>query len=125
MTLNANFAGAKVLVGRQKLQGSDRGLDVVIGLVILVAEALIGILSISALFAVGSAAISADSSAAGEVTIGFGLALFGSAIIVGITLLVYLVRVATGKRSWRGPLVGAILMTVVISVGYAIIASTT
>ncbi len=123
MTLNANFAGATLLAARQKLQGSDRGLDVLVGLVILIAEALIGVLVVSALFIGATAAIALNPAATEAVSFGLAVAVFGSAIIVGITLLVYLVRVVTRKKSWRGPLVGAILMAVVLVIGYAIIAS--
>ena len=67
--------------------------------------------------------IALNPAATEAVSFGLAVAVFGSAIIVGITLLVYLVRVVTRKKSWRGPLVGAILMAVVLVIGYAIIAS--
>lgn len=123
MTLNANFAGAQVLVGRQRLQGPDRGLDALVGLVILVSTALIGFLAISALYVSGSAAVARGSADSGTISVGFAVAVYGSAIVVGITLLVFLVRLVAGRRSWRGTLVGAILMTVVLFVGYTIMAS--
>ena len=123
MTLNTNFAGAVVLTGREKLTGSDRGLDALIGLVILVSQILIGFLAVSALFVAGSAEVASNPSSSDSVSVGFAVALFGSAIIAVITLLVYLVRVATGHASWRGPFLGAILMTVVLFIGYMIMSS--
>ncbi|MBC7591166.1 MAG: hypothetical protein H7226_09020 [Salinibacterium sp.] len=123
MTLNSNFAGPVVLAGRSKLTGSERGLDALIGLVILLSQALVGFLTVSALFIAGSAEVATNPSATDSISVGFALALFGSSIIVAITLIVYLVRIATGRASWRAPLVGAILMTVVLIIGYAIMAS--
>ena len=123
MTLNSNFAGATVLAGREKLQGSDRGLDALIGLVILVSQALVGFLAVSALFVAASAGIATNPSASESISVGFALALFGSSIIVTITLIVYLVRIATGRASWRAPLIGSILMTVMLFIGYIVMAS--
>ena len=54
MTLNANYPGARLGSGRAPLEGSDRGLDALVGLVILVAEVLIGFLAISSLYLFGS-----------------------------------------------------------------------
>ena len=122
MTLNANFAGATLLSGRGKLEGPERGLDALVGLVILVAELFIGILSAYALFAFGDAAV--DTSADPEaISVGFGIAVFGGGIIVVVTTLTYLVRMAAGRRSWPAPLWGTILMTVALLIGYAIMAS--
>ena len=123
MTLNSNFAGPVVRAGRSKLRGSERGLDALIGLVILLSQALVGFLTISALFIAGSAEAVTNSSATESISVGLALAFFGSSIIVAITLIVYLVRIATGRASWRAPLVGAILMTVVLIVSYVIMAS--
>lgn len=120
MTLNANFAGARVLSG--KLEGSERGLDGLIGLIILVAELAIGFLSISALFVFGEELSQSTPSARAAAEIGFAIALFGGGIAVGVSTLVYLVRIATGHRSWRAPLWGGILMTVALVVGYFIMA---
>jgi hypothetical protein len=120
MTLNANFAGARVL--SSKLEGSDRGLDALIGLVILVAELLIGFLGVYALFLFGTEASELGSAQSDAASVGFAIAVFGGGIAVGITTLVYLVRVATGRRSWRAPLVGVILMTVALLVGYFVMA---
>lgn len=121
MTLNANFAGARVLPG--KLEGSERGLDALIGLVIVVAEVLVGFLSIYALYLFGIQLRQSNPSGSDATQTGFAIALFGSAIAVGITTLVYLVRIASGRRSWRAPLWGGALMTVSVVVGYLIMAS--
>ena len=123
MTLNTNFAGAVVLTGREKLTGSDRGLDALIGLVILVSQVLIGFLAVSALFIAGTAEVVSNPSSSDSVSVGFAIALFGSSIIAVITLLVYLVRVAMGRASWRGPFLGAILMTGVLFLGYLVMSS--
>lgn len=122
-TLNANFAGAAVLPPRGRLVGTERGLDALIGLVIIVAEVLIGFLTAYALFMGGVALVEADPSSEDRASIGLGIAVFGGAIPVIVTTLIYLVRVIMGRRSWTAPLVGAILMTVVLFVGYIIMAS--
>ena len=117
MTLNANVSGARVL--SRKLDGPERGLDAPVGLIVLIAELLIGVLAITALYEFGEANYVGDST-----NFGFAVALFGSIILVSITTLVYLVRIARGtRRSWSAPLWGTILMTVTLLVGFAIMAS--
>lgn len=115
MTLNANFAGARVLKG--KLDGPERALDGLIGLIILIAELLIGFLAIATLYEYGATNFNGASEA------GFGIALFGSIIVVFITTIVYLTRLARGRRSWGAPLWGIILMTVALVAGYLIMSS--
>jgi hypothetical protein len=124
MTLNSNYPGAVRMAPRRRLEGPDRGLDALVGLVILVAELFIGLLSIFALFEAGSAASAADPGASETVNAGFLIALFGSALAVLITTLIYLVRVVVGRRSWPAPLWGTILMTVALLVGYLVMAGT-
>jgi hypothetical protein len=121
MTLNANFAGASVLSG--KLEGSERGLDALIGLVIVIAELLVGFIGVYALFLFGEEASTLGQAQSDAASVGFAIAMFGGGIAVGISTLVYLVRVATGRRSWRAPLVGGILMSVALVVGYFIMAT--
>ena len=116
MTLNANFAGATVLSG--KLEGSERGLDALIGLVILIAELLVGFLGVYALYLYGIDASASAPAAEGAASAGLTIALFGGGIAVGVSTLIYLVRVATGRRSWLAPLWGGILMSVALVVGY-------
>ena len=123
MTLNTNFAGAALMPPHGKLQGPDRGLDALIGLVIVIVELLIGFLAISALYVSGETYLESAPSARENISAGFAIALFGSAIVVGITSLIFLVRLATGRRSWRSPLVGLILMTVILFVGYVVMAA--
>jgi len=123
MTLNTNFAGAALMPPRGKLQGPDRGLDALIGLVIVIVELLIGFLAISALYVSGETYLESAPSARENISAGFAIALFGSAIVVGITSLIFLVRLATGRRSWRSPLIGLILMTVILFVGYVVMAA--
>lgn len=123
MTLNTNFAGAALLPPRGRLFGSDRGLDALIGLVILIAEVLVGFLSVYALFVGGMAVVEADPGAADRASVGLGIAVVGGAIPVVISTIIYLVRIATGRRSWPAPLVGAILMTAILFVGYVVMAS--
>lgn len=123
MTLNANYSGATLMAGRRKLEGPDRGLDVLIGLVIVIVEVLIGVLSIVALYDFGRAFGASNPDAQAGVNDGFGIAIVGSAIAFGLTTLIYLVRIIAGRRSWRAPLWGLILMTVVLIFGYLIMGS--
>jgi len=119
--LNQNFAGATVLAGRGKLRGTDRGLDGLVGLVILIATILIGFEALYALYVAGVSA-TGSSSSTDELEFGFGLAVVGSLVSVSITTLVYLVRLIVGRRSWPAALWGLILMTVFVIAGYAIMA---
>lgn len=112
MTLNANFAGARVL--SPTLEGPERGLDALIGVVVLIAEVLVGFLAIFALYEYGLAYYSEGTD------FGFSLALFGSGIVFVITTLIYLVRIARGRRSWTAPLWGTILISALTILGYFI-----
>lgn len=105
----------------RKLEGTERGLDALVGVVILVAEIVIGVLAIAALYEFGS---NPPAGASGEaIDVGFTIAVFGSLIFVGITTLIYLIRIAIGRRSWTAPFWGTLLMTAVLIVGYFIMAS--
>jgi hypothetical protein len=119
MTLNANFAGARVLSSR--LDGPERMLDGLIGLVIIIAVVLIGFMSVYALYVYGTE-LGENSARSESASIGFSIAAFGSAIPVAISVLVYLVRIARGTRSWTAPLTGGILMAVALVVGYGVMA---
>ncbi|CAN5317801.1 hypothetical protein BH11ACT5_BH11ACT5_13810 [soil metagenome] len=123
MTLNSNYPGAVRMAPRGKLEGPERGLDALVRLVILVAELTIGVLSISALFTAGAAAGSENPGQIDQLEAGYGIALFGAAIIFIITTLIYLVRIVVGRRSWPAPLWGTILMSVAIVIGYVVMAS--
>ena len=122
MTLNSNFAGAVQMAPRTRLEGPERALDALTGLVILVAELVIGVLSIYALYTAGTAIVEGGSGSADAASAGFAIAVFGSGILVLITTIVYLVRVAIGRRSWTAPLWGGILMSAVLIIGYVVMA---
>jgi hypothetical protein len=117
MTLNSNYPGAVRMAPRGKLEGPERGLDALVGLVILVAELAIGLLSIYALYSAGTEAGGTDAA-----QVGFGIALFGSGIVVLVTTVVFLGRIIAGRRSWPAPLWGLILMTVALVIGYFVMA---
>lgn len=115
MTLNQIFAGATLMRGRKKLEGPDRMLDVLIGLVIVVVELLVGFLLVSALYEAGVKLNTENAS------VGFSIAVFGGGAAVVITTLVYLVRIARGVRSWPAPLWGLILLGAACALGYFIL----
>jgi len=115
MTLNANYSGTRVLSG--KLDGPEHALDALVGLVILVAELMIGVLGIVALIQYGTTNFG-DST-----DFGFGVAVFGGGLVVLITSISYLVRIVRARRSWTAPLTGLILLSVLLLVGYVIMMS--
>ncbi|MEO7122883.1 MAG: hypothetical protein ABJA94_00625 [Rhodoglobus sp.] len=120
MSLNQNFAGPAARRGR--LDGADRALDTLVGLVILVVELLIGFLVVYALYLFGVGG--GDSSGVTDnLEGGFAFALVGTVAAVAVTTLVYLVRLARARRSWSSPLWGLILLSVACIVGYFIMQS--
>jgi hypothetical protein len=119
MTLNANYSGARMLAGSSRLDGAARGLDALVGLVIVVAELLIVFIAIYALYVYGVDAV-AGTGRADAIQIGFLVALIGGAIVVVVTTVIYLVRLVVGRRSWSAPLWGLILSTAVIVLGWLI-----
>jgi hypothetical protein len=123
MTLNSNLSGAVRMAPRTRLEGPERGLDALVGLVILLAELVIGISSIYALYTAGEILVRADPSAADAASAGFAIAAFGAGALVLITTIVYLARVAASRRSWTAPLWGTILMSAALIVGYVVMAS--
>lgn len=123
MTLNSNYSGARLMPGRKALEGTDRGLDALVGLVILVAELLIGFLAVYSLYLFGLEHAS-DPYAFESVQVGFLVALIGGVGFVALTTLVYLGRVIRGRRSWTAPLWGLILMTAAVVTGYLIMSGT-
>jgi hypothetical protein len=124
MSLNQNFAGATLLSGRRKLDGSERGLDTLIGLVVFIAELLIGFLAVYALYLYGvDAAATAPGSARGSIDAGFAIALVGSSVAFGVTTIIFLVRLARARRSWPAPLWGLILLAVASVIGYLVMIS--
>jgi len=105
-----------------KLEGTDRGLDALVGLVIVVTSVLIGALAIAGLYDYGSTAPAVDEDA---INAGFAIAVIGSVLALGITTLIYLIRVAIGRRSFTTALWGLILMTVAIFIGWLVMSSGT
>ena len=120
MTLTSNFAGAVQMAPRRPLEGPERGLDAIVGLVILFAELAIGVVALFALFDAGTAIVATNPSATDTIEGGFAIAVFGSAAAVLVTTIVYLVRIIIGRRSWPAPLWGTIIMTVALLIGYGI-----
>jgi hypothetical protein len=121
MSLNQNFSGAALMSGRRKLEGPDRGLDALIGLVIFIAEIVIGFLVVEALYLYGvDAAKTATGSALDDIEGGYLIALIGSSVVVAITTLVFLVRLARGRRSWPAPLWGLILLSAATILGFVV-----
>ena len=123
MTLNSNYPGAVRMAPRGKLEGPERSLDALVGLVILVAELAIGLVSIYALYAARTAFGHTSPAGRDAIDAGFAIALFGSGAVVIVTTIVFLGRVIAGRRSWSAPLWGAILMTVALLVGYFVMAN--
>ena len=119
MTLNANFSGARMLPSSARLDGAARGLDALVGLVILAAELLIAFIAIYALYVYGVDAV-ASTVRADAIQIGFLVALIGGAIVVVVTTVIYLGRLIVGRRSWSAPLWGLVLSTAVIVLGWLI-----
>src|SRR3954451_6361224 len=103
MTLNASSNALRSAPRSTTLEGSERGLDALIGLVVLVAELAIGYLAFTALY-VWAVKIAPGSQSPELAEAGLTIALFGGGIFVGITTIVYLTRVARGRKSWTAPL---------------------
>lgn len=108
--------------GRRQLEGQDRGLDGIIGLIVLLASLSIGALSLNQLYLFGLANVESPGAYEG-VQIGFLIAVIGSALFFGITTITYLARIARGRRSWSAPLWGLILMSAALIFGYVTMAS--
>ncbi len=113
---NKAVPGAVNLATRTRLEGTERGLDAIVGLVILVAELFVGLLAIGALYEAGLSAGSGSNSE--QLSFGLGIAVFGGGAVVLLTTIIYLSRVVVGRRSWPATLWGIILMSLAIVVGY-------
>jgi hypothetical protein len=103
-----------------RLDGPERALDGFIGLIVLVVEVLVGLLVLSALAEYGMDAETAGTADPESLMFGVALATVGSGIVFVITTIVYLVRLATARRSWPAPLWGLILIAVACLVGWLI-----
>ena len=106
-----------------RLDGPERALDGFIGLIVLVVEVLVGLLVLSALADYGMAAEAAGTADADALMFGLVLAVIGSGIAFLITTIVYLVRLATARRSWPAPLWGLILVSASCVIGYLIMSA--
>jgi hypothetical protein len=109
--------------GRAKLSGPERALDGFVGLIVLVVEVLVGILVLLALAEYGMNAEASGAAAVDALTFGIVVAVFGSGLAFLITTIVYLVRLATARRSWPAPLWGLILVSVSCIAGYLLMAA--
>jgi hypothetical protein len=54
---------------------------------------------------------------------GFVIALIGSCVAVGVTTLIFLVRLARGRRSWPTPLWGLVLLSAATIFGFVVMSS--
>jgi len=118
VTLNTNFAG--VTARSRRLDGSDRGLDAIVGLILVVAGTMIGALSLNQLQLFAASVDPRDLFASGGVEAGLVIAVVGSALTWLIATLTYLVRIAVGRRSWTPPLWGTIIMSTFLVSGFAV-----
>ena len=100
---------------RPRLERGERGLDALIGLVIMTAALMIGALTISVLYEAGLA--ETDAARLDAMQVGFAVALFLGGGVMIVALLVYLVRIAIGRRSWTAALWGGVLMSAALVVG--------
>jgi len=107
-----------------KLEGPERGLDALVGLVIVMSELFIGLIAVYALYEFGSAAFASNPYGGDAINAGFLIALVGGGVLFLVTTIVYLGRIIAGRRSWPAPLWGTFLMSAAILVGYAVMAGT-
>jgi len=121
MTLNSSFPGYSGKTRAKNIvEGPERGLDALVGLVILLAGLFIGFVAFEAMFAFAEGV--AERSYSPEwAELGIAVALFGGGGIVLIAILVYLVRIARGRRSWTATLWGTLLMSACLVLGYLLI----
>jgi hypothetical protein len=103
-----------------RLDGPERALDGFIGLIVLVVEVLIGLLVLFALNDYAVACASSGCQSIDNLEGGYFIALIASGTVFVITTIVYLVRLATAKRSWPAPLWGLILISAACTVGWFI-----
>lgn len=116
-TLNASTLGRPA--DPRRVDGPDRTLDALIGLIVFAASVTILLLGISELYRVGTAIV--DRSGNSEsLEVGFLIAVGGTILFGGITTLSFLVKLARGHRSWKTPLWGAILGSAAQFIGFLI-----
>ncbi len=113
------YAGPRPRGG--KLDGPERGMDAIVGLILLIAEVMIGLLVVFTLLDYGVACAESDQCAPIEgVQAGFLIVVIGGGLAVLITTLVYLGRVIAGRRSWGAPLTGGILFGIAAFIGWLV-----
>ncbi len=104
-----------------KLDGPERALDGLIGLILLVAEVIIALLVVFTLVGYGEACDASGQCATGDgLQFGFLIVLIGGGLAVVITTFVYLGRLVAGRRSWGAPLTGLILFLITAAIGYLV-----
>ena len=108
---------------RGRLDGTERTLDAVVGVIVLVAEVLIGYVALTALYDYGAAASESGAASIGALETGMLIALVGSGLAFLITTIVFLARLATARRSWGAPAWGLALLTAACIIGYLIMTS--
>ncbi len=101
-----------------RLDGPERALDGFIGLIILVVEVLVGLLVLFALYENAYACAESGCQDVGALEFGLTLAVIASGAVFVITTIVYLVRLATARRSWPATLWGLILVSAACAIGY-------
>ena len=102
-----------------RLHGSDRTLDALIGAIVFAAAVTIVLLGISELYRVGTA-IQTQNGSSESLEVGFLIAVGGTVIFGGITVISFLVKLARGRRSATTPLWGAILVAIAQFIGFLI-----
>lgn len=103
-----------------KLDGPERALDGFIGLIVLAVEVIIGALVLLALYDYAVTCSGSGCRSIDALEGGFAIALISSGTVFVITTIVYLVRLATARRSWPAPLWGLILVSAACVVGWLI-----
>ena len=109
--------------GRARLSGPERALDGFIGLIVLVVEVLVGLLVLFALNDYVDAAVASGVASEDALAVGAIIAVVGSGVVFVITTIVYLARLAMGRRSWPAPLWGLILVSAACVVGWLIMSN--
>lgn len=118
--LNASSAGPTR--DPRKLDGPERLLDALIGIIVFLGGLTIVLLGIAELYRIGTAIVERSGSSE-DAEVGFIIAVGGTIFFGGIAALTFLVRLARGHRSWRAPLWGTILASIAQLVGFGIMST--
>lgn len=103
-----------------KLDGPERGLDAIIGLILLIAEGLIVAVVLLSFWDFAVSCTSADCPTNEQLGTGFFIAAIGGGVPVIITTFIYLGRIIGRRRSWGAPLVGGILFGIAAVIGWLV-----